>query len=234
MKKRILLEKLREYLSKYSSGYDVSALKYIEDNFLDCIDGEFVPDILMQIYSELGIYSDENNFYLQHVNILKQNFDIKTNILDIASGFMPAFGNLLAQEQLKLGSGTITLYDPALVTQEPKYRNMKLNKVLFTKDMSVESYDLITGILPCDATELIIEKACENRKNFYVAMCGCDHSNSAYSSYYYGQSYEEYYQDYVIDKTEELLKKYGNGNLKIKRLPKHFSAQYPILFNQKK
>lgn len=235
MNNKTLLIKLKKYLSMYASGYDSSALEYINDNFFKFINRDDAPDILMQIYSELGVYSDKNNFYMQHVNNIKQNFDIGTNILDIGSGCMPAFANLLAQEQLKLGSGTITLYDPLLVMKNPKYKNMKLNKTLFTNDMSVESYDIITGILPCDATELIIQKACENRKNFYVAMCGCDHSNSIYSNYYYGlDDYENYYQEFVIDKTLKLLKKYDNGTLKIQRLPSSFSIYYPILFNKKK
>ena len=97
--------------------------------------------------------------------------------------------------------------------------------------MSVREFDLITGTYPCNATELIIQKACENQKDFYLAMCGCTHFDY-YDLMYYGGN-PEIYQEYIIDKTERLLKKHENGELVIERLEDHYGLEYPILYNKK-
>ena len=41
-------------------------------------------------------------------------------------------------------------------------------------------YDLLVGILPCDATTLIIEKANEENKDFFIVLCDCTHFSQQY------------------------------------------------------
>ena len=69
----------------------------------------------------------------------------------------PTLSNLIARSQLNIGSGTITVYDPRLVISEPKYSNMKLYKEEFKKDIDISSFDLVISIMPCSATEIVLD-----------------------------------------------------------------------------
>ncbi len=219
------------FSKKYRHKYSDYSWDFIEDNFWTYVFSNACPDILMQIYTELGIESPEGNFYKEHVKRIKERFDIGCNILDIASGKIPAFANSLAYEQLRIGKGTITLYEPLLIETKSKHRNMTLHKQEFTSDIHIKEFDLLTGIMPCEATELIIEQACRNRKDFYVAMCGCTHFDYIPWGMYVTS---EMYQDHVIEKTLRWLKEYDNGELVIERLDDNYPIDYPILYNRKK
>jgi len=215
-------------LLRYGHLYDEGVLEYIKENFWKSIGGD-VPDVLMQIYTELGITYHNKGFYEEHINNIKKNFNIKGNILDVGCGSIPAFGNLIAKEQLRLGSGTVTLYDPHLAMNKPKYPNITLVKDVFYSKCDVSKYDLITGILPCDATDDIIESACKNNKNFYIAMCGCVH----YDGYPYDYMTPKYYQSCTINMAEKYLKEYDNGELVVEKLDDRFTIDYPIIYNKK-
>lgn len=219
------------FCQKYKSIYTKEEWDYIENNFWTYIFSSTAPDLLMQIYTELGIESPKGNFYQKHLNNLKTKFDINCHVLDVASGIIPSFANLLAYEQLKTSKGTVTLYEPLLGITKPKYHNMTLYKEKFTKNTSIKDFDLITGIMPCKATEAIIENACRNQKDFYIAMCGCTHFEYIPWGMYVTP---EMYQDYVIDKTNRLLDKYDNGTLVIEKLEGETEITYPILYNRKK
>lgn len=221
--------KFKKFLLQYSSKYEKGMLNYIKNNFWILMDEERIPSILKQVYSEVGVYENRDNFYLEHLKKINENFDIRCNILDIGSGVIPAFANLVAKEQLKLGSGTITLYDPMLITNKSKHRNMKLNKKKFKSRTDITNYDLITGIMPCEATSDLIEAACKNKKDFYLAMCGCTHKKGSSYDYMDPSSY----QNYIIEKTKKLLKKYNNGILVVDKLDDKFNIPYPILYNKK-
>ena len=221
----------KEFSEKYRHSYSDYSWQFIEDNFWTYVFSNACPDILMQIYTELGIESSEGNFYKEHVKRIQERFDIGRNILDIASGRIPAFANSLAHEQLRIRKGTITLYEPLLIETKPKHRNMTLHKTEFTSEISIKEFDLLTGIMPCEATELIIEQACRNRKDFYVAMCGCTH----FEYMPWGMHVtSEMYQEHVIEKTLRWLKEYDNGELVIERLDDSYPIDFPILYNRKK
>ena len=221
----------KKFAMKYRHEYSETAWEYIEENFWTYVYSNTGPDILMQIYTELGIESPEGNFYKEHLKRVQERFDITGNILDIGSGRIPSFANLLAQRQLSLGKGTLTLYEPLLVDIKPKHRNMTLYKEEFTSNTHIKEFDLITGIMPCEATELIIEQACRNQKHFYIAMCGCTHSDYVPWPMY---TSPQIYQDQIIRKTSQLLKEYNNGELTIEKLADNYDIDYPILSNRKK
>lgn len=221
----------KKFAKKYRSEYTETSWQYIEENFWTYVYSNVCPDILMQIYTELGIESPNGNFYKEHVRRVQERFDITGNVLDIASGKIPAFANLLAHEQLRIGKGTITLYEPLLIETKPKHKNMTLHKQEFTSDIRIKEFDLITAIMPCDATEIVIEQACRNQKDFYVAMCGCTHFDYIPWGMYVTS---EMYQEHVIEKTNRLLKEYDNGELVIETLDNNYDIEYPILYNRKK
>ena len=223
-------KKFFEFFKKYAHLYPNEAREFIKDNFASGITDVCQADILMQINEELGVKLPIPSFYEAHVNKIMENFDIGCNIVDVASGMLPAFANLIASRQLKIGKGTITLYDPELRFMKPKHPNMTLYRQPFTTKTDITSSDLIVATLPCGATEDIIENACRNRKNFYIAMCGCTHFK--YISEFMIPS-PELYQLQVIDLAKELLEKYDNGHLVVDKLDDNYKINYPILYNRR-
>ena len=216
---------------QYKDRYTETAWEYIEENFWLFVFSNTAPDILMQIYHEIGIEAESGNFYKEHLRRIKNIFGIDRNIVDVASGIIPAFAQNIAYEQRKIGQGTITIYEPYLIIEKPKYHNMTLQKKEFTTETHIKEFDLVTGIMPCEATETIIEAACKNQKDFYVAMCGCTHFEYIPWGKYVSS---EAYQDYVINKTLRLLEKYDNGKLVVDKLDDNYGIDYPILYNRKK
>ena len=228
---REIAKQFKKFAKKYRHEYTDTAWEFIEENFWLYVYSNVCPDLLMQIYTELGIESPTGNFYKEHLKRVREHFNISGNILDIGSGKIPAFANLLAYEQLQIGKGTVTLYEPLLIETKPKYKNMTLHKTEFTSEVHIKEFDLITAIMPCEATELVIEQACRNQKDFYIAMCGCTHFDYTPWGLYVSP---KMYQDYVISKTEQLLKEYNNGELVVEQLDENFAIDYPILYNRKK
>ena len=226
MTNRELKNKYQIFLDEYSSSYHKGALEYIRENFWKCRNSFEIPDILMQVYSELGLYDDKTDIYLKHLNKIKSIFNIDCNVLEVAGGMLPAFSNIVAREQLNIGKGTITMYDPMLATTKSKYTNLKLHKKEFTNITDISNYDLIIGILPCDVTEDIIRKSCIERKNFYIQMCGCTHFTPK-QIMEYGLS-REIYQKYIIDLASNLL----GEEINITKIDNKFGIDYPILYKK--
>jgi len=225
--------KFKAFKEQYQDKYEPAAWEYIEENFYSGLKNKEAPDILMQIYTELGLKPAGGSFYKRHLELLKSIFPIDGNIIEVGSGRIPAFANILANEQLKIGKGTITLYEPLLVELTPRYPNIELHKEEFTLDTDVSKSNLLVGIMACEATESILESAIKNNKDFYVAMCGCVHSPLSYMSYYGYYTTPEMYQEQVITKAEHLLEEYPNGTLEVTKL-ENTPFDYPILYNRRK
>ena len=120
---------------------------------------------------------DEDDTYVILVNILESlNFDIRCNILDVASGYYPAFGYEIAGRQLQLNKGTVTCIDPRIVVDKPFFNNVKLVKENFTDMYDLSNYDLIVSSLPCEITEELFRAVMNSGKPFFICPCNC-HSN---------------------------------------------------------
>ena len=169
----LLRKKYYIFYRKFHKLYTPEEWELIRMYFFNSVNYITIPLIITQIYSELGIDAKALELYKNHFSKFKSNFSFSQNIIDIGGGRLPAFANMIAEEQLKIGKGTITVYDPKLVITKPKFDNMRLVKEKFTKDTDVSKYDLMLGIFPCEATSAIIESAIKNDKDFYVAQCGC-------------------------------------------------------------
>ena len=225
--------KLNDYLSKYGKLYDKRALKFIKDSFLELTDPADAPDILLQVYSELGIYSAADNLYLSHLNNIKRHFSIGGNILEVGGGMFPAFARLLSKEQIKLNSGKLTVYDPNLIIQKLSNQNIKLVKKEFDGATNINDFDLIVGIYPCEATESIIINACKNKKDFYLAMCGCVHFDFMKAMIFGTDPVA--YQNYIINLAKQMLEENNNGTLEFDTIDDKFGrSEYPILYNKKR
>lgn len=162
----------------------------------------------MQLYSELGLDIGKHTFYDEHLERINSIFGLDRDIIEVASGYIPAFANKIAKKQLALNRGTITIYEPELFEEKAKYSNMTIHKEKFTEQTKINKDSLGIGILPCDATEAMIRNFCKNNMDFYIAMCNCTHkSNNIFPTYQY--------QNKMVDLAESLLEKYSN-NKKIK------------------
>jgi hypothetical protein len=226
----LFTKKFNTFLKKYAHCYPEEAVEFMKENFDSGLTSVCQADILMQINQELGVTYPVPSFYEAHLHKIMENFDIGCNIVEVACGRIPALGNLIAPRQLKIGKGTITLYDPNLLPIKPKYSNMTLHREGFSTTTDISSADLLISTLGCYTMEDTIEAACVNHKDFYVAMCGCTHFK--YILPWMIPS-PEFYQDTVIDLAERLLKQYDNGHLVVDKLDDDYIIDYPILYNRR-
>ena len=168
---------LEEYLLKYGEFYPSLAVSYILEHYGNDLNMER-PDLMNQVYDALGIFSNDKNPYIQYSNLIEKYFNLNSNILEIGGGFYPALASHIADKQLNLKNGTITVYDKNLILTSLK--NIKLVKRDYATEDDVSNFDLLIGIMPCQATSLIIEKANKGKKDFFIALCGCTHFSREY------------------------------------------------------
>ena len=202
------------YKEKYEQFYNEQRRKFIENHFFRDIEKKESADILMQLYSELGLDEGRVTFYNAHIEKLKSIFGLDRDIVEVGAGFIPAVANKIATYQLLINKGTITIYEPHLLYHKSKYPNMVIHKEKFTEKTIINKNALGIGILPCEATEVIFRNFCKNKMDFYIALCDCEH--------YLGQKT-------FIDLARHLTKDDDNATLKIETLGPEFHYDCPIL-----
>ena len=227
-----LNNKFNDFLNEHRSSMDINTFNFLSREFNCAVTHyPYIVGPLAQVCSELKIdKKGDNDFYEEHFNKLKDNFDLGCNVLEVCSGILPVFSNLIAAHQIKIGVGTITAFDPKLFMQMSKYKNMKLHKEKVTLQTDISGFDLVTAILPCEATEDVLTLACQNQKDFYIALCGCEHGNDEYEDYMYSQPHYER----MINVAKKLVKENNNGTLVIDKLSDKYNYDYPILYNKRK
>lgn len=216
------------YLKEYGRYYLPNNLKYIKNNFHNYLAIRGVDTKLAQVYSHLGIYSEENDIYLGYVKKLEEYFNLDKDIFDIASGDYPSFAEKVAERQIKIGSGTITVMDPALVCIEKSpYPNMKICKTHYTSFTPVDNYSLITSTSPCSLTESLLNRFIGRDKDMFIALCSCFN----HSEIWPGLSTRGYIRTYEIalEYAQNLFKKRGKGELIVDKLDSSYNASQPIL-----
>lgn len=236
MKERMLLiEKFNDFLREYSKSYSPDVIDVIKRYFWKNQDCLTTLDVLMQIYQELGVYEGRESYYSYHLNNIGKLFNINSNIVEIGAGYIPSFANMIAREQLKNKKGTITIYDPCLIESSSRYQNMKLHKENFNYCMDVSNYDLMIGLLPCEATEEIIKSAIMNNKDFYISMCGCNHSNDPLLWMFgFGMPYNMY-QMQMVELANDLMDEYNhNKEVVTCYMPDKYNVPYPVIYSKHK
>lgn len=227
---RRFIEFKKRYLDAYRE-FDRNLADYIEDNFFTFVYSPAAPDVLMQVYELCGIESQDGTFYNAHLDRLKDIYGLDKNIVEVASGVIPSFAKKIYKEQMRLGKGTITIYEPDLLFErEESCPKMVINRKNFNSTCNIKDSDLIAGLFPCEATEPIIEEACKYDKDFYVAMCGCVHFRNA--NIPYSESNSRLYQSYVIDLADRLVS--SNKELVVDMLDDKYMVPYPIIYTKKK
>lgn len=201
MNNRLLAMKLNEYLIKYKDEYDRNAYEFIKNNFFSYVNSNKDIDIIAQVQQAIGALPEENNRYQKFFEYLHAMYDLNGNILEIGSGYYPALSEIIDHYQTSTGKGTISAYDDKLVTK--KCGNIKLYKRVFTSNISLQPYSLVTGIYTCDATVRIIESANRQNKDFSILTCGCTHFSEQMLMYI--PVTLEYWQNYLYEKAKSNL-----------------------------
>lgn len=220
------IQKVEEFLKTYGHLYDPRELEYIRRNWQNSLNSKFNMDIIRQVHSELGLISEEDNIYCGFMRILEENFGYDRNIIEVGGGRIPSLAKLIALKQKK---GTITVYDPRLITTDSKIPNMTLKKEYFTLDSPVDKEQLVMAFMPCDATEKALTAAAKNNADFLIGLCeGGPHGDE----FDYFEDEEEWLGN-ILYTAKRLVEQHDLGDLIVTDL-KEFNDPYPVIYNKRK
>lgn len=218
--------KVNRFLEENKHGYNDRELEFIRSNWVHFLDKKFQVDILRQMYSELGFMDDKEDIYHAFIKILEENFDIDTDIIEVGGGRIPSLAKRIALKQKK---GTITVYDPNLISTASPYPNMVLRQQPFTLQTPVKEDQLIIGFMPCEATEKIIYNAKKNNAHFLIALCeGGPHGDE----FDYFESEDEWLYS-MLYSARDTADKTVHGPLQITDL-KEYDDPYPVIYTKKR
>ena len=220
------------FLKKYGDKYSNYEISYLKENFERALKKYITGDNILQVRSEIGIINPQVDFYQENIDRIRKNFDVSCNILDVASGRLPAFANRIAKLQMKQQQGTITICDPRLVIDNPKYPNMTMTKEPLTEDTNIDQYSMITSIFPCEASELTLRRAIKENKDFYIILCDC--SKEVYEKSTIRFVSANIYHRYLIKLAQTLMTNYRSDELVVEYLDEKYAPSGPILYNRKR
>mgnify|MGYP004512973647 FL=1 len=204
------------FREKYGSGYELFHLQELATNFSDSKNKK--KDYVACVRSFLNLDLEERDRYKAYFKFLKENFDLTGNILEIGAGTFPTLAHYIDKEQQLKESGSIEIYDPLLVTMN--LENIIANKSLFEDDKKTKDKDLLIGMAPRDATEVIVRTANKYKKPFSILMCPNIKKSSKY--------------DEELDALLELINSTKNDsyNVGVSYLDKNCYYPYPIVYKK--
>ncbi|MBR2827745.1 MAG: hypothetical protein IKE70_00735 [Bacilli bacterium] len=207
----LLTEKEKEYFLSYKGNLEEDIRRY--------------PDYFRQIFDELGFIDEDNNLYCGFINLLEEEFQIENkNIVEVGAGRIPRLGKRITSKQV---NGTITIYDP-LLYETTSTQKFHLKKEKFNRNTSLKNVDLLIGLMPCEAADIMVERALEEDIDFMIALCeGGPHGDI----FDYYESDEEWRDSLVVYANNRLAEKKRNP-LGIKHLTK-YKNPYPVIYTKK-
>ena len=176
--------KMTEYMLKYREEYakvsetdgidlEMDIVNYINHYYNDAY---FEPrrgdNAFFQMFSAINAL-DNKDPYLQTMQEIENEFGLDKDIIEVGCGMYPSLSKLIAKRQQEIGKGTITAYDPDLVTKT--IDGVVLIKENFTLSTPIPPNALIIGRKPCKATETMIKAAAQNHSELFIKLCECDH-----------------------------------------------------------
>lgn len=186
-------KRIMEYMFKYKEGYyNISEFAEIETDLITYINRYYAAsyyepksgeNAFFQIFSGIdGL--DNKDPYLQTVKEIENEFGLDKNIIEVGCGMFPSLSRLIAQRQKEIGKGTITAYDPKLVTKTME--GVTLVKQNFTLSTPIPQNTLIIGRKPCQVTETMLRSAAKNKAELFIKLCDCNHIPEHLRSSYSG------------------------------------------------
>lgn len=218
--------KISQFLDKYPDIFSELEKKYIMCYANEIEKGELIPDTIREVYDELDITPLDNNIYIGFINLLSSLHDIKDkNILEIGGGVLPRLGKRISAT---LNEGKIVVYDPRLSHYEKDTDKMKLVREKFRRGSEIGNTNLIVGLMPCEAAEIIIDTALDNNVDFVLALCeGGFHGDEV--DFY--ESPEEWISS-MIKYAKREVEYRDMGKLKIKSM-EQYGNPYPVIYNDR-
>lgn len=168
---KISQEKRKEILEfywKYKDLFDENT-QYIFNEF--SLGNDLICDTLFEFYTYFHAIADSiNPYYVFYKYLCQKHQSIsKKKILEVASGYIPAFSYLLALHE-KMEHQIIAM-DP--VSLPLNIKGVTIKQDLFTPQTNLQKIDLLVAHCPCDALEIIINKAVKEKKEFTIQTCKC-------------------------------------------------------------
>ncbi len=221
-------KKVIDFVNAHAEDYTQRELDYIRTNaawgFI-CKEPFRVYDILRQIYSELDLIPEEQDMHQAFIKILEENFDINRDIIEVAGGIVPSLGKKLASKQK---TGTLTVYDPRLITNLQKPDNLILKKEMFGRKTPLGDAKMLIAFMPCDLTPTLIDVACKNDLDFMIALC----EGGARTGYEWIEEDDEWIGHMTYNAARG-IENAGMGTLEKASLTE-FGSPYPIIYNKRK
>jgi hypothetical protein len=218
------LRRALSFVEAHKDSYTQRERDYITKNFLWSYNKPYASDIIRQIYDEVGICDPEVNMYEGFLKIIEENFDINTDIIEVGGGIVPSLAKKIA---LRQKTGTVTVYDPRLMTNIDAPDNLILKKEKFRENTPIGSAKLIIGFMPCDAAPTIVKSACENQTDFIVALC----EGGMREGFGWLEEDDEW-TGYITYCAEKGIEKHKLGTLAQASLEK-YNNPYPIIYNKR-
>ncbi len=212
-----------------NNNYD----EYFAGYVYNCVAKEdylHAPEHVLELFDQWGLLEDEINPYLQFSNYLNEKTDIARNVIEVSAGRLARVSQKIAHLQFEKEAGTITAYDKYLLNLASDNQNYKLVRENFSEKTNIVSTDLIVALKACGATEIIIKRAIEEKKDFVIALCDCDHSPAAMYDGYYDLAA---YRNDLRTQTLELLEKHDGGDLVEDVLSGTYRVDIPVWRNVK-
>lgn len=212
-----------KFLRDHAKDYTLEEKEFILKNCAWGQKSSLVPDMLRQIYDELGFLDSERNIYDGFVDLLEENFDIDRNIVEIGGGKIPSLAKKIALRQMH---GTITVYDDKLITTDFNLPNLSLKKRRLQADELLNA-DMIIGFMPCDGTQTAIDLAKRNRIDFMIALCegSCQNEMPAFMN--------DDWENSMIYEARKAVRDGHLGELKKVKMAKKYQNPYPVIYNQR-
>ena len=219
---------VNEFLDAHKEYYTEREIAYIRNNATLLTRGpkiNYGSSVLRQVYDSLGLIPQEENIYHGFIDIIESQFDLDRNIVEVAGGIIPSLATKIA---LRQKSGTITVYDPRIITPTNYPQNLILKKQQFHRDIQLPGAQMIIGFMPCEAALPIIESACLNEMDFMVTLC----EGGLKTGYEWLETDEEWIE-YIKYLATKGMRGKNMGTLETTDLKK-YNFEYPVIYNKRK
>ena len=219
-------QQLIQFFENHPDDFTKREIDAVMNYAKEAYHSDFVPDLVREIYDELGFMPDEKNIYLGFIDLLREAFPIEERkIIEIGGGILPRLGKRISALQT---TGNIVIYDPRLSVCESDTDKMKLVRRRFNKKDSVGDRDLMIAFMPCEGAETVIEAAAKNKMDFMLGFCeGGPHGDE----FDYFEDADEWLHA-MMYLAEEKVKERHMGKVKVKSLKK-YGDPYPVIYNDR-
>ena len=175
LKDGISVKEIQDSLKEYMDIYEIPAMfrMQFEQNCLNGFSNRPIDSQIAQFYKEYNLLGEYQDMYYEFTRIIKHAHpDLKDKtILDVGGGIVPQLGRELAKE-----AKHVMVIDRNMVFKNNPDNLEPIKRRIESERDLPSGVDIVVGLLPCEATQHIIDYSVSNKKDFIIALCGCWHS----------------------------------------------------------